>query len=63
MVNQGRFQRLGYLVTRIKPFSSLIARGMSRLVAALGLKDKAVPINLGDLFTAFARKDQVPSPS
>ncbi len=63
MVNQGRFLRLGYLVTRIKPFSSLIARGMSRLVAALGLKDKAVPINLGDLFTAFARKDQVPSPS
>ena len=57
MVNQGRFLRLGYLTTRIKPYSSLIAGGMSRLVTALGLKDKAVPINLGDLFTAFARKD------
>jgi len=56
MVNQGRFLRLGYLTTRIEPYSSLIARGMSKLVTALGLKAKAVPINLGDLFTAFARK-------
>ncbi|MFQ5813316.1 MAG: class I SAM-dependent methyltransferase [Anaerolineae bacterium] len=57
MVNQGRFLRLGYLVTRIEPYSPLIARGMGKLVTALGLKDKAVPINLGDLFTTFARKD------
>jgi 2-polyprenyl-3-methyl-5-hydroxy-6-metoxy-1,4-benzoquinol methylase len=57
MVRQGRFLRLGYLVTRIEPYSSLIARGMSRLVTVLGVKDKAVPINLGDLFTTFARKD------
>jgi 2-polyprenyl-3-methyl-5-hydroxy-6-metoxy-1,4-benzoquinol methylase len=57
MVNQGRFLRLGYLATRIEPYSSLIAKGMSKLVAALGLKDKAMPINLGDLFTTFARKD------
>ena len=60
MVNQRRFLRLGYLATRIAPYSSLIASGMSKLVTAFGLKDKAVPINLGDLFTAFARKDQVP---
>ena len=57
IVNQGRFLRLGYLVTRIEPYSSLIARGMGKLVTAFGLKEKAVPINLGDLFTAFARKD------
>jgi 2-polyprenyl-3-methyl-5-hydroxy-6-metoxy-1,4-benzoquinol methylase len=57
MVNQGRFLRLGYLTTRIEPYSSLIARGMRKLVTALDLKDKAVPINLGDLFTTFARKD------
>ncbi len=56
MVNQGRFLRLGYLTTRIEPYSSLIASGMGKLVTALGLKAKAVPINLGDLFTAFARK-------
>ncbi len=57
MVNQGRFLPLGYLATRIEPYSPLLARGMSKLVTALGLKDKAVPINLGDLFTTFARKD------
>ncbi len=56
MMNQGRFLRLGYLATRIEPYSPLIARGMSKLVTVLGLKDKAVPINLGDLFTTFARK-------
>ncbi len=57
MVNQGRFLRLGYLATRIEPYSSFVAGGLTKLVTALGLKEKAVPINLGDLFTAFARKD------
>ena len=56
MVNQGRFLRLRYLTTRIEPYSSPIAGGMSKLVTAFNLKEKAVPINLGDLFTAFARK-------
>jgi 2-polyprenyl-3-methyl-5-hydroxy-6-metoxy-1,4-benzoquinol methylase len=57
IINQGRFLRLKYLATRIEPYSSLMARMMSNLATALGLQDKAVPINLGDLFTAFARKD------
>ena len=56
MFNQGRLLRLGYLATRIEPYSFLIAKIMGRLILALGLEDKAVPINLGDLFTAFARK-------
>ena len=56
MINQGRFLRLGYLATRIEPYSRFLAGGMSKLVTILGLKDKAVPINLGDLFTTFARK-------
>ena len=56
MVNQGRFLRLGYLTTRIEPYSSLIARGMSRLVTALGLKGTAVSFKPGDLFIVFARK-------
>ena len=53
---QGRFLRLGYLFSRLEAYSSLLSRGLVRLVTALGLKDKAVPINLGDLFTVFARK-------
>lgn len=55
-INQGRFLRLGYLATRIEPYSRFLASGMSKLITILGLKDKAVPINLGDLFTIFARK-------
>jgi len=39
-----------------EPYNSPIAGGMGKLVTALSLKEKAVPINLGDLFTAFARK-------
>jgi len=57
MVTQGRFLRLGYLITRVEPYSSLVAGGMDKLATALGLKGWAVPINLGDLFTTFARKD------
>jgi 2-polyprenyl-3-methyl-5-hydroxy-6-metoxy-1,4-benzoquinol methylase len=57
MVTQGRFLRLGYLITRIEPYSSLVAGWMDKLATALGLKGWAVPINLGDLFTTFARKD------
>jgi len=57
MVTQGRFLRLGYLITRIEPYSSLVAGWMDKLIMLLGLKDRAVPINLGDLFTTFARKD------
>jgi len=56
-VNQGRFLCLGYLATRIEPYSPLLGKAISKVVTALGLQYKAVPINLGDLFTAFARKD------
>ena len=56
IVNQGRFLRLGYLATRIEHYSRLFAIGMGKFVTALGLKDEAMPINLGDLFTALARK-------
>ena len=56
-VNQGRFLCLGYLATRIDPYSPLLGKAISKVVTALGLQYKAVPINLGDLFTAFARKD------
>lgn len=56
MINQGRFLRLGYLATRIEPYSPIASKAISILVAALHLKGKAVPVNLGDLFTTFARK-------
>lgn len=53
---QGRYTRLGYLVTRVRAFSRPAAWIMQRLVMLLRISGMAVPINLGDLFTLYARK-------
>lgn len=53
---QGRFLRLGYLTSRLEAFSPMLADTLGRTVGALGLGEVAVPINLGDLFTVYARK-------
>jgi len=54
--NQGRFLRLGYLVSRFQAYSPLLTRVLTGAVRALHLEGVAVPVNLGDLFTMFARK-------
>lgn len=53
---QGRYQRLGYLATRIAAFSKPLGRGWGWLFKRLGLSERAIPINLGDLVTMYARK-------
>lgn len=53
---QGRYLRLGYLVTRVRPYSRVIVAILLRLVNLLGLRELAIPINFGDLVTAYARK-------
>jgi len=53
---QGRYLRLGYLMNRVGALMPLIGRPAERLVTRLGLRGVAVPVNLGDLFTAYARK-------
>lgn len=53
---QGRYTRLGYLVSRVRALSRPVAWVMERIVNAFGLSGIAVPINLGDLFTLYARK-------
>jgi ubiquinone/menaquinone biosynthesis C-methylase UbiE len=53
---QGRYTRLGYLVTRVRAFSRPAAWIMEQLVNAFHLNGVAVPINLGDLFTLYARR-------
>jgi 2-polyprenyl-3-methyl-5-hydroxy-6-metoxy-1,4-benzoquinol methylase len=55
-ITQGRFLRLGYLISRFKPYSKRTSRLLQRLVKALQLTGVPVPINLGDLFTTYARK-------
>lgn len=56
VIYQGRYLRLGYLMTRVEPYSRLLSRLMNWTADRLGLCDLALPINFGDLFTIFARK-------
>ena len=53
---QGRYLRLGYLATRIAIFNQPLGRTLGWLFGRLGLREQAIPINLGDLVTIYARK-------
>jgi 2-polyprenyl-3-methyl-5-hydroxy-6-metoxy-1,4-benzoquinol methylase len=53
---QGRYLRLGYLASRLHALSPAVGEGIVRLVEQLGLKQLPIPINFGDLFTAYARR-------
>ncbi len=53
---QGRFLRLGYLTTRLEPYSRPLARAVGALAARFNLNTLAIPVNFGDLFTMYARK-------
>jgi 2-polyprenyl-3-methyl-5-hydroxy-6-metoxy-1,4-benzoquinol methylase len=54
--SQGRYLRLGYLATRVAAFSKPLGRGLGWLFDRLHLSERAIPINLGDLVTMYARK-------
>ena len=51
---QGRYLRLGYLMNRVSALMPALGRPAEWLVTKLGLRGLAVPVNLGDLFTAYA---------
>jgi len=53
---QGRYLRLGYLMNRVSALWPLVGRPAEWLVTKLGLRGLAVPVNLGDLITAYARR-------
>jgi SAM-dependent methyltransferase len=55
---QGRFLRLGYLMNRVGALVPPVGRPAEWFVTRLGLRALAVPVNLGDLFTVYARKPQ-----
>lgn len=54
---RGRMLRLGYLASRLAPYSAGLAQIMERTTELLGLVRRPIPINLGDLFTVYARKE------
>lgn len=53
---QGRYLRLGYFATRIGGFSPLLGRLFGRLFRLLRLHETPIPLNFGDLVTAYAMK-------
>jgi hypothetical protein len=53
---QERYLRLGYLMNRVGALMPLVGRPVEWVVTRLGLRGIAVPIDLGDLFTVYARK-------
>lgn len=53
---QGRFLRLGYLASRLEALKVPGMRAVRAILEWTGLNGVAMPVNLGDLFTAHARK-------
>jgi 2-polyprenyl-3-methyl-5-hydroxy-6-metoxy-1,4-benzoquinol methylase len=54
---RGRVLRLSYILSRLTPYSATLAGTLRRGVDALGLAHYPVPVNFGDLFTIYARKE------
>jgi 2-polyprenyl-3-methyl-5-hydroxy-6-metoxy-1,4-benzoquinol methylase len=55
---QGRYLRLGYLMSRVTALAPRLGGPAERLVNRLGLRRVPVAVNLGDLCTAYARKER-----
>ena len=53
---QGRYQTLGYLGTRFTALFGRLGRPVEWALNATRLRQMTVPINLGDLFTVYARR-------
>lgn len=53
---QGRYLHIGYLASRIAALSPRIGRPVEAAVNRLGLRSRMARVNLGDLFTTYARK-------
>jgi 2-polyprenyl-3-methyl-5-hydroxy-6-metoxy-1,4-benzoquinol methylase len=53
---EGRFLNVGYLTTRLRAYSPPIAGAVGAVARLTGLDRMPVPVNFGDLVTAYARK-------
>lgn len=52
----GRYLRLGYIASRVGGLNKTLGSLIEKIVSGLGLKEVAMPVNFGDLFTVYARK-------
>lgn len=55
--SQGRFLRLGYFATRLEPYNKPLAHALENAADRFKLSSTAIPVNFGDLFTLYARKN------
>jgi ubiquinone/menaquinone biosynthesis C-methylase UbiE len=55
---RGRYLRLGYIATRVSGLNRSLGRMVETAVAKLNVTQVALPINFGDLFTAYARRPE-----
>lgn len=53
---QGRYLSLGYLATRVAGISRPLGRLLKGMIQRIGVAEVMVPVNLGDLFTVYARR-------
>jgi ubiquinone/menaquinone biosynthesis C-methylase UbiE len=53
---QGRYLQAGYLASRLTALFPGLGRAFTWLVERVGLQHRALRVNLGDLFTTYARK-------
>jgi ubiquinone/menaquinone biosynthesis C-methylase UbiE len=53
---EGRYLRLGYLTTRLRPYSAPLADAVDGVARATRLDRLPLPVNFGDLITAYAQK-------
>jgi SAM-dependent methyltransferase len=56
MGTQGRYLRAGYLASRVTALNPALGRPLEALVTKLSLRGLPLRVNLGDLFTTYARK-------
>ena len=55
---QGRYLHLGYLLSRLSGWSRPLGNTAERIAQLLHVAHTLVPVNLGDLFTLYARKPE-----
>ncbi len=53
---EGRYLRLGYVATRVAGIHRFTGRLAAGALEALGLREVAIPLNFGDLFTLYATR-------
>jgi len=55
---QGRYLSLGYLATRVSGLSRQLGRLLEGAIDMMGLNSVMIPVNFGDLMTAYARRPE-----